>query len=214
MRKVFVIVIALALGLLAINSNILVQDNVKKVEIKAEPSTLRPWWVPEGVEGWLAVKEMDEDVRQALIMAADIPQDYWAKTRCYYNYVDLNDDGRREVLAVLIGPYTSGSGGNMAVLLTEKKQGWQLQQLMTLIHTPILVSEQKTRGYKDLFVVRAGGGTEVEAVQLTYGEDGNYTLVSQATAAKLPQRMAGVLLMDNDLAKDMITGEWVNLEKK
>ncbi len=214
MWKKIIILIALILAVLAVNSNIMVRDNVKKIDFKAEISTMRPWWVPEGVVGWLAVKELDEDLRQAIVTAADIPQDYWAKTRCYYNYVDLNDDGRREALAVLIGPYTSGSGGNMAVLLTEQKEGWQLQQLMTLIHTPVLVGESKTNGYRDLYVVRAGGGTEVEVVQLSYGKDGSYTMVSKAPVVKLSQQMMGTLLMDNDLAKDVVKGEWISLERK
>ena len=214
MKKVFVILIAIGLALLGINYNLIVQDKVEKVEIKGELSTLRPWWVPEGVTGWKAVETMDEELRQAIVTAADIPEDYLPKTRCYFNYYDLNADGRREALAVLIGPYTSGSGGNMAVLLTEKEQGWQLQQLMTLIHTPVLVSKEKSNGYYDLYVIRAGGGTEVEPVRLSYTKEEGYTRVSNAPAVAMPQKMEGTLLMANDLAKDLINGEWVSLEKK
>ena len=214
MRKMIIILIGLVLAVLAINSNIIMHTSAEKAELKPEISTMRPWWVPEGVVGWKAVKSMDEDLRQAIVLAVDIPEEYWANTRCYFNYFDLNDDGRREVIAVLIGPYTSGSGGNMAVLLTEKQGSWQLQQLMTLIHAPVLVTKEKTNGYYNLQVLRAGGGTEVEPVQLTYGEDGFYTRVSNAPAVEIKKNMEGTLLLNNDISKDMIDGGWLSLEKK
>ena len=214
MRKVVIILIGLALALLAINSNLILHDNVERVEIKAELSKLRPWWVPEGVVGWRAVATMDEELRQAIVLGADVPQAYWAKTRCYYNYFDFNEDGRREVLAVLVGPYTTGSGGSMAVLLTEQEDRWQLQQLMTLIHAPVWVRTSKTNGYYDLVVLRAGGGAEVAPVSLTYGKDGRYTSVSTAKAMEVPKQGEGTLLLANDLGKDMLEGGWLTLEKK
>ena len=214
MRKLIFVLVGVILAVLAINANLILNDTFKKQELQAEISTLRPWWVAEGVSAWKALPTMDEKLRQALVLAVDIPESYWGKTRCYYNYFDLNDDGAREVLAVLIGPYTSGSGGNMAVLLTEKGGAWHLQQLMTLIHTPVLVSKEKTNGYCDLYVIRAGGGTEVEPVRLSYTREEGYTKVSNAPAVALPQKLEGTLLMANDLAKDLINGEWVSLEKK
>lgn len=68
-------------------------------------------WLPAGVEQVMAETEANPELEQAIIDYYEIPEESWGTTKYYYNYVDLNGDGKEEILAVVMGPYTSGSGG-------------------------------------------------------------------------------------------------------
>jgi hypothetical protein len=78
--------------------------------------------------------------------------------RYFYNRVDLNDDGQQEVLVWLHGLTVGGSSGyttqiyrrvrNDYFLLWESEQTWN----------PIIVSTRRTRGWRNLIMLVAGGG--------------------------------------------------------
>lgn len=86
------------------------------------------------------------------------PSDSDQYLRYYYNRVDLNDDGKSEVVVYLVGSYTCGSGGCTSLIFTPTGQSYRLVSRHTLVNAPILVTSQKSSGWKDLVVLVSGGG--------------------------------------------------------
>lgn len=78
--------------------------------------------------------------------------------RYFHNRVDLDGDGRAEVLAYLAGPLVCGTGGCAVYVLREEAGRLRVVTAMTLGRTPVVVSAQRTRGWRDLIVPVRGGG--------------------------------------------------------
>lgn len=166
-------------------------------------------WLPEGTEQLMSETEVHEGLRQALIAYYDVPEDYWEETRYYYNYVDLDGDGDKEIFAVAMGSFVSGSGGGSALWCKEDGEKVQVLQAFTLINTPILVVESD-HGVCDLYLQRSGGGAETEIVKLTC-KDGAYTSVSDAEAADGVAGLSGTAIICNDMIEDMENETYLTL---
>ena len=93
----------------------------------------------------LAESEPYPALEQFIIDTYGIPEDFYDKTKYYYNLVDLNEDGREEIFAVVMGPYTSGSGGSSALIAFDFEGDIREITQLTLIHTPIIISEHDTK---------------------------------------------------------------------
>ncbi|HEX8651528.1 MAG TPA: hypothetical protein VF708_11870 [Pyrinomonadaceae bacterium] len=76
----------------------------------------------------------------------------------YYNRVDLNGDGKPEVIAHITGRYVCGTGGCDTLIFQPAKGGYRLVSTITLSRTPVIVSPTKTRGWNDLIMYVVGGG--------------------------------------------------------
>ena len=115
-------------------------------------------------------------------------------TRYAYNYIDLNDDGRQEIFVVVSGPYTSGSGGSSALLLEAGQDGLQVRRAFTLVHTPVIVTDEKQHGYKSLVVPYYGGGQPYSLSMLEYdGQD--YPNVADGILMKEDELLSGCMLL-------------------
>jgi hypothetical protein len=88
--------------------------------------------------------------------------------RYYYNRVDLNDDGKPEVVVYLLGSYTCGSGGCTTLIFTPRGQDYRLVSRLTLVNDPILVTPQKTLGWKDLVLLVSGSGARGQYTRLRF----------------------------------------------
>ena len=166
-------------------------------------------WLPEGTEQKLAQTEHLPELAAAIGEAYGIPEEEWGGTRYYYEYVDLNDDGTDEILAVAVGMYTSGSGGDSAVLI-QPVTGMNVKQQFTLVRTPILVSDQTTDGAHDLIFLRGGGGSEPALVRLTC-TDGVYSNPADAEVLENLDGITGHAILCNDLAADLDSGTALTL---
>ncbi|WP_226578165.1 hypothetical protein [Halobacillus litoralis] len=93
--------------------------------------------------------------------------------RYWYNKVDLNEDGVPEVFVYLSGPMVCGTGGCSAILLEKKDNRYQVKTKFSLVRSPVIVSNEKTNGWKNLVMYVAGGGMKGAYKQLTY-QDGTY----------------------------------------
>jgi hypothetical protein len=78
--------------------------------------------------------------------------------RYYYNRVDLNGDGKPEVLAYLDGSAVCGTGGCTALVYEATARGYRLVSGMSLARKPIIVSKHRTAGWNDLVMYVSGGG--------------------------------------------------------
>jgi hypothetical protein len=78
--------------------------------------------------------------------------------RYYYNPVDLNDDKRPEVVVFVFGRTMCGSSGCDAMVFQKVKGGYKLVTHFEPARNPIIVSQTKTNGWRDLVFYNAGGG--------------------------------------------------------
>ncbi len=83
-------------------------------------------------------------------------------------FVDLNGDGVKDALLLLQGPTWCGSGGCTMLVFQGIRDGFKFVSHSTLIRGPLLVSAAKTRGWRDLVVEVAGGGTTPKKVALKF----------------------------------------------
>lgn len=90
---------------------------------------------------------------------ADVEPTDEEAVRYFYTFEDLNNDGTDEAIAYLVGSYTCGTGGCTAMIFDVNGNEYTLNSQMTLVHTPIVVSETQTNGWQDLVVPVSGGGT-------------------------------------------------------
>jgi hypothetical protein len=78
--------------------------------------------------------------------------------RYYYNKVDLNDDGQSEVIVYPFGMGFCGSGGCQTYIFQTEGDNYRPIAMLPVTNQPIIVTEQKTAGWRDLVVYRSGGG--------------------------------------------------------
>ena len=78
--------------------------------------------------------------------------------RYYYNRVDLNGDGKPEVLVYLFGKGMCGTGGCDVAIFQLVKGEYKSVSGTSLVWNPIIVSEHKTHGWNDLIAFVSGGG--------------------------------------------------------
>ncbi|WP_349945119.1 hypothetical protein ABFV83_15600 [Lacrimispora sp. BS-2] len=108
--------------------------------------------LPEGISGMKAESKPLKELRDLIIEDMEVPEEYYETTNYFYNYIDLNDDGKDEIFVMVTGPYTSGSGGSSALLLSENGGKLHVVQEFTLINEPIIVSDKLENGYHELIV--------------------------------------------------------------
>lgn len=168
-------------------------------------------WLPTGIEQVKAETEPNEELRKLIVEYYEIPEDELADSRYYYDFVDLDGDGENEIFAVVVGSYTSGSGGSSALWCAQQDGALAVKQAFTLVNMPVIVVDNEEGGAKDLILERSGGGAESERVVLTC-TDGIYTNVSDAEPVSALESVQGVAILCNDLADDMQTGSYLTLE--
>lgn len=177
-----------------------------------EEADLFTGWLPAGVEQVMAETEANPELEQAIIDYYEIPEESRETTKYYYNYVDLNGDGTEEILAVVMGPYTSGTGGS-SMLWVLPYADMAVNQAFTLINTPIIVTKEAANGQehgaRGLIVQRSGGGAETEFVLLTCG-DGVYKEVNDGEVLESLDDIEGTAIICNDLIADTESGDYLS----
>jgi hypothetical protein len=82
--------------------------------------------------------------------------------------VDLNGDGIKDALVLLQGPFWYGTGGCTLLIFKGVKDGFKFVSSSSLIREPLLVSNARTRGWRDLVVDVSGGGLPAKKVALKF----------------------------------------------
>ncbi len=157
-------------------------------------------WEPMPVEilGGEFASESDPEIEEALRAAVPdytrtiVGNDGWA--RYVYGRVDLNADGRHEVLVLPMGPFFCGTGGCNLYLFTESEAGYVLINTFPRSRLPVIASPRKTEGWHDLIRRESGGGMPPAYVRHRF--DGmRYSESERLPAEPTP---AGTLLLDGD----------------
>ena len=94
------------------------ESQTEETEEKEQERTQYP--VSEAdTETIYANREKNQELADFLIAYYQIPEEFCAEARYYYDMVDLNEDGTEEILAVVVGEYTECDGGDPAVILEQ-----------------------------------------------------------------------------------------------
>lgn len=152
----------------------------------------------------------NKDLEQAIKKALNATNEDYQKTRYYYNYVDLNDDNNPEVFVQLVGPYTSGTGGDTGMIFTQKDGQFKLFQEFTLIRNPIIISNSTTNGWHDLIIEAYGGGTEYKYNHLKFSGQ-QYPNTSSAEKLTDLRIIEGKGIINNDIGEDFQAGKGLYL---
>jgi hypothetical protein len=114
--------------------------------------------------------------------------------RYVYGRVDLNTDGRKEVLVLLMGSIFCGTGGCNLHLFRDAEEGYSLINTFPTSHLPVIVSPRKTAGWHDIFRLETGGGMPPSYVRHTFDGE-KYVEQERLPAAPTPE---GTPLLDGD----------------
>src|SRR2546423_1792045 len=135
------------------------------VAILLQTSTLASFKSPQGrnklkgVQYVRAETSPDPELERAILQDMDYhPATEREQIRYYYNRVDLNGDGRPEVIVHLVGSSICGTGGCNTLIFQPARKGYRLVADISLTRTPIIVSPRRTRGWNDLVMYVVGGG--------------------------------------------------------
>lgn len=173
-------------------------------------------WLPENIQQKMAESKANPALEKAIIDYYKIPKEELAKTKYYYNYVDLNGDGSDEILAVVMGPSTSGTGGD-SMLWVLPYADMAVSQAFTLVNTPIIVTKEATNGQefgaKGLIVQRSGGGAQTETVLLT-NIDGEYENINDGKVLKTLEDVEGAAIICNNLIEDNENNNFLTLSER
>lgn len=120
-------------------------------------------------------------------------------TRYIASFVDLNDDGKKEVVVYVIAQSLCGTGGCPTLVLIPQQSSFSIVSRISITRPPIRILNAKSHGWHDLAVWVAGGG-----VQPGYKADLPFDGESYATnptvppAHKLsPQSAGNIVISDN-----------------
>lgn len=143
----------------------------------------------------------DEKLEEAIIKAFNL-NDNKEDARYYYNKVDLNDDGKMEVFVYLVGPFVCGTGGCTGGIFKKENGEYSISSRFSLVNNPIIISDKKTNGYKDIIMYVSGGGIESFFAELKYDGEKYPSNPSIQPKVEKGTRLQGIAIIANDISKE------------
>lgn len=145
--------------------------------------------------------ERDMKLEKALVKVFDLKQDE-DKVRYYYNKVDLNEDGNPEIFAYLVGLPVCGTGGCSAAIFKQENEKYTLLSRFTLVNNPVIISNSKTKGYRDIIMHVYGGGIESFFAWIKY--DGKTYPSNPSIQPKVMPgtKVNGIAIIADDITKN------------
>ena len=123
-------------------------------------------------------------------------------TRYVSAWADLNGDGRPEAFVYLISGAYCGSGGCNLMIFTPAGRSWRAVADMSVTNPPIRVLDSRTRGWNDISVLVAGGGSRGYTALLAFNGTSypDNPSVARALRRAVPGR---VLISDGDRGRPL-----------
>ena len=117
-------------------------------------------------------------------------------TRYFYSFVDLNGDGKQEIVVYITGDSWCGSGGCTTLVLVPEDSSYRVVTRITITRLPIRVLATKSNGWHNLSVRVQGGGIQpgYEA-ELPFDGKSYPTNPSTLPARRLIGKTAGKILL-------------------
>lgn len=162
--------------------------------------------LPEGIKGIKAETKPNKDLEALIAQEYDIPKEELGQTKYFYNYVNLNNDEYKEIFVVIMGPYTSGTGGDSGLWVVENQGQLYVNQRFTLANVPFIISDKVTNGYHDLIVPYNGGGAMEGGYKVLTCNEGSYENAGQAKSIDNLKGITGKAIIANDMLKEIENG--------
>jgi hypothetical protein len=131
-----------------------------------------------------AILEASPDLRRAL-----------GRISYVHARTDLDGDGRQDVLVHLMGPYVCGTGGCTLQVLRQEARGYRLITSFPTSRLPVIVSEARHNGWRDLWRRQSGGGAPATWVREVFDERGYRTKERIPASGRAP---AGKAVLGGD----------------
>lgn len=161
-----------------------------------------------------AEKEEFPELAEFLTEYYGVPEEEQTETRYYYNYVDLNEDGRDEIFAIVIGDYTACEAGDSALLLTREDGGtFAVLEDFKNVRTPVTIAENMSNNWHDIIFRSYGKGVETGYLICHYNPEGGYQTELNEFVEEL-ETMSATQILSNNLIDDMDNGRYVTLKNK
>jgi hypothetical protein len=125
-----------------------------------------------------------------------IPDD--KTTRYFPAFVDLRDDGEKEVIVYVSGRYTCGTGGCFTLVLVPEGSSYRVVTQTTITRPPIRVLTTKSKGWHDIAVVVAGGGIQPGEAILSFDGETYPSNPTTPPARRLTEKVAGETVVPRD----------------
>lgn len=143
----------------------------------------------------------DIKLERALIKEFELDS-YQDNVRYYYNKVDLNGDGIDEIFVYLVGPSMCGTGGCSGAVFKQGGQEYSLLSKFSLVNNPVIISNSKTKGYRDIVMNVYGGGIESFFALLKYNGITYPSNPSIQPKLKAWTKVEGIAIVADDIAKN------------
>ncbi len=164
------------------------------------------------IENEYSEREKNTDIEKLIMDTFEITDDIKKDTKYYYNYVDLNNDGSAELIAYVIGPSTTGTGGSSILIAEKQDDNWNVKQTLNLISQPIIISDNLENGMKEIIVSNSDSEDGKEPyIKLKYTADGYQSLNEGEFISNLDD-IKGVQIISDDLAEDLQSENYLTLE--
>ena len=164
------------------------------------------------IENEYSEREKNTDIEKLIMDTFEITDDIKKDTKYYYNYVDLNNDGSAELIAYVIGPSTTGTGGSSVLIAEKQNNSWNVKQTLNLINQPIIISDNLENGMKEIIVSNYDSEDGKEPyIKLKYTADG-YQSVNEGEFISNLDDIKGVQIISDDLAEDLQSENYLTLE--
>jgi len=154
-----------------------------------------------------SVKSINSETKRDLNLEEAIKKEFdlneeVKNIRYYYNKIDLNGDGIPEVFVYLVGPYVCGTGGCSGVIFKQENGEYKVLSRFSLVRNPVIISNTKTKGYRDIIMYVAGGGIENFYALVKYDGTTYPSNPSIEPKVKPGTKVDGVAIIADDISKN------------
>jgi len=166
--------------------------------------------INDNIRGYYSETIPYSTLENEIIDELDFEQLDLSKTRYYYNYVDLDDDGIDEIIMQLNGEYTSTDDGDTVLIIEQTRKaneseedddGFEIVDKFTMFANPVIISDNTTKGWKDIIFMEPNGDNKTIYKKLVY-DGSKYTKIADAEVIENIDDINGVALLCNDIADD------------
>ena len=192
-------------------------DTIEQTDTQTEKTLEEHFFLAEQDEqNYNVLEEYSEDDEYPELAAFlteyyQIPEEECKETRYYYNYIDLNEDGTDEIVAVTIGDTISDTRGDVALILRPGENGqFEVLGAFSEIHTPVMISDDLENDWHKIIFPIYGGGQESGFISAVYTEGMGYELDEESFVREEP-KVSGERILSDNLINDMDTDNYLTL---
>lgn len=166
----------------------------------------------ERIAAVLSEKERNPQLEEVLKEKYNLNQEAAKKIRYYYNYVDLDEDGVNEIIAEVVGVGSKSNEEDEDNVVIYKDINGALKEVddFKLRTNPIIISDEKTNGWRNIIIESSDGGSEKKYAVLKYDGD-DYSDVNESEIIGGIKDISGVAIISNDISKDLKDGNGLYL---